>query len=101
MKKAKIYSLAIFYQNRIANKELSIVDIRYFRDAFKNIAELATTIEKDRTDIIKWATELTAEQIAEITTLFDEEYEAVLSLDIDRLDSAGIKITAQELSILE
>ena len=53
MKKAKIYSLAIFYQNRIANKELSIADIRYFRDAFKNIAELATTIEKDRTDIIK------------------------------------------------
>lgn len=101
MKKAQIYSLAIFYQNRIANKELSIADIRYFRDTFKSIVELAATVEKDRQDIIKWATELTTEQIAEITTLFDEEYEVVLSLDIDRLDSAGIKITAQELSILE
>lgn len=102
MKKGLIYNAGVIYQNKIGSptQDLSIADIRYLRDTFSEVVKKAETIESDRQTIIK--KEITEEEkIKEINVLFEEEYEVALTVDIERLEKAWIKISIPELTLLE
>lgn len=93
MKKRTIHSVGTIYLGKIYEKELSISDARYFRDTFKEVLENGRIIEKDRQAIIAGATILTESQVKEVQKLFEEEYDIKFTIDLNRLEQAGITLT--------
>lgn len=100
MKKHNIYSLAVFYQQKISNIDLIPSKRRYFRDIFKPFMDNAVTIENDRQDVLKLEE---SKRESELTKLFNEEVEIQkLPEDIfDKLEESNIKMSEAEFNLIE
>lgn len=105
MTKNTIYSLAVFYQTSIGNRELALSDTRYFRDAFREYVEKAMVIEEDRKAINeKYGRKSPKKEAEELDKLFSETVEGLPSLpeDLDdRIEAADIRVRSAHLELLD
>lgn len=113
MTKGKIYTLAVFYQDRIIGgpteenpkqkqNDYSFTDARYFRDCFASIIKHASKIEGDRKSIVETLKDKDKAK-KELEKLFNEEVKGV-KLDknlVSRLEKAGIKLSIGDLSLFD